>query len=103
MLVKGAQISLGLALQAHYRKDGDAIAQAFRNESGVIAANDAGFLQTADPSQERGGDEAHFLRKRDIFSPPILLQRPQDETDDRTENRHARHAIPSRWTTRALH
>src|SRR3546814_14161766 len=55
MLFKGAQISLGLAFQAHHRKDGDAIAQAFRIESGVIAANDAGFLQTADPSQERGG------------------------------------------------
>src|SRR3546814_2214442 len=62
MLFKGAQISLGLAFQAHHRKDGDAIAQAFRIESGVIAANDAGFLQTADPSPARGGGDRKSTR-----------------------------------------
>lgn len=86
---EGAQRFLGLALEADHREDGDGEAKLRSVELGVIAADDAAFLERAHPPQARRRGQAHALRQFDIGDASFVLQLGEQLTIDLIEICHA--------------
>src|SRR5690554_307209 len=66
VLLESAQVFLGLALEADHREDRDRETEAGWIEIGVVAANDASFLQRANAAQARWRGEADTAGKINV-------------------------------------
>src|SRR3990167_7369598 len=79
------EIGLGLAVQPDQREHGDAVAQGFGAEFGMIALDDAGALKGADPAQAGGGGNASALRQIDVGHATVGLQIAENAPIDSIE------------------
>src|SRR3546814_17468399 len=85
VILKLAQARLGLALEADHCENGDGITQLGRIKIGVIAADNAGFLQRAHAPQARRRGQAHALR-------------PLDRSEERRVGKECVSTCRSRWS-----
>src|SRR5260221_1280054 len=79
------QVRLGLARQPDLGEDGDAEAQQFRIDVGMISADEAGLLERAHAPQARRRRDARALGEIDIGHAATGLQVTQDASIDLVE------------------
>ena len=77
-LLELLQIGLGLAGQPDKGKDLNGVAEGFGIDIGVVAADDALFLENADTAQAGRRGDAGTLGEVDIRHPAVFLQITQD-------------------------
>src|SRR5690606_4295699 len=87
-LLEGAQVFLGLALQADHGEDRDREPETRRVEIGVVSADDPGFLQGADAAQARRGGKSHATGQLDVGHPALRVQVREQSPVDAVERYH---------------
>ena len=88
VVLERAEGVLGLGFQRDHGEDGDRKAQFGGIEIGVIATDDAQFLQRADTAQAGGGGEADAAGQIDVGDPPFSLQLGEEPPVDLVKVSH---------------
>jgi hypothetical protein len=83
--LEGLEVGLGLARQPDLGEDGDAIAQRLGIDVGMIAPDEAGLFESADPPEARRRRYPGATRQVDIGHSSIGLQVAQDSAIDLVE------------------
>ena len=93
MIFELAERFLGLTFQRNEREDGDRITQLRRVQFGVIALDDAGFLERANPAQARRRGQPDARGQFHVGHPAFVLQLGQQPAIDLIKVGH----LPNPW------